>query len=50
MSVLKWGEKVESSVGWDGRRMLPLGLQEAVDRERVRDRDVVEGAGLSTRT
>ena len=43
MSVLKWGEKVESSVGWDGRRMLPLGLQEAVDRERVRDRDVVEG-------
>lgn len=43
MSVLKWGEKVESSVGWDGRRMLPTGLQEAVDRERLRDRDVVKG-------
>jgi hypothetical protein len=43
MSVLKWGEKVESSVGWDGRRMLPTGLQEAVDQERLQDRDVVKG-------
>jgi rhodanese-related sulfurtransferase len=35
MSVLKWGEKVESSVGWDGRRMMPAGLQSAVDACRA---------------
>jgi hypothetical protein len=34
MSVLKWGEEVESSVGWDGRKMMPAGLQAAVDAER----------------
>lgn len=34
MSVLKWGEDVESSVGWDGRKMMPAGLQTAVDTER----------------
>lgn len=35
MSVLKWGEEVESSVGWDGRKMMPAGLQDAVDALRV---------------
>ena len=35
MSVLKWGEEVESSVGWDGRRMMPAGLQASVDARRM---------------
>ena len=35
MSVLKWGEEVESSVGWDGRKMMPAGLQDAVDALRA---------------
>ena len=37
MSVLKWGEEVESTVGWDGRKMMPAGLQDAVDKVRVSD-------------
>ena len=34
MSVMKWGEDLETSVGWDGRRMTPMGLQADVDAER----------------
>jgi hypothetical protein len=34
MSVMKWGEDLETSIGWDGRRMTPMGLQADVDAER----------------